>query len=369
MREFKRIGELEKEDLTEKMNVLFAEYQQHRSMTPALEKRLQRYDRLKLVTQVLSSTFQIEDIANLIVRETVELIGKSQICILYLVDEKKQELNLLVSTQQDNRVTIRLKKGDIFDQWVLRQAKPIIVGNVRKDFRFKPEEIEDIERRFESLIGAPLISENKVLGVLHLDSPIEENYTLDDLRLLGILSDLAAVAIKNGLLYQRTTELAIRDGLTGLFLRRYLLERLQEELARAIRTDSFCSLLMLDIDHFKDYNDKYGHVVGDIVLKVIANLLSGSVSAGDIVARFGGEEFVVILPNINKEGAKRTAELIRQRIESERIVLRREETRITVSIGVVTFPIDAKVKEELIRQADSAMYKAKEEGRNRVCIL
>ena len=129
------------------------------------------------------------------------------------------------------------------------------------------------------------------------------------------------------------------------------------------------SFLMIDLDYFKKYNDQFGHVAGDIVLKTVAKILDDSFGQpGNIVCRYGGEEFCVLLPDCTKENAKQLAEKVRKKIEQEKIVLRRQETNITVSIGVSTFPKDAQMKEELIYKADHALYRAKEEGRNRVCI-
>ena len=126
---------------------------------------------------------------------------------------------------------------------------------------------------------------------------------------------------------------------------------------------------MIDLDNFKQYNDTFGHVAGDIVLKVIAKILGDVFNQpGNLVCRYGGEEFCVLLPDCSKDKAKQAANELRKRIEQEKIILRRQETTVTVSIGVASFPKDAQMKEELIYKADHALYKAKEQGRNRVCI-
>ena len=126
---------------------------------------------------------------------------------------------------------------------------------------------------------------------------------------------------------------------------------------------------MIDLDYFKKYNDEFGHVAGDIVLKTVGKMLNDSFSRpGNLVCRYGGEEFCVILPDCTKDKAKQMASDFRTKLESEKIVLRRQETSVTVSIGVASFPKDAQMKEELIFKADHALYRAKEQGRNRVCI-
>ena len=181
------------------------------------------------------------------------------------------------------------------------------------------------------------------------------------------IGDVGAVAIENAQLYGRLEELAIRDSLTGLYLRRILLTRLNEEVNRQIRRQKDLSLLMIDLDEFKRYNDRFGHMAGDIVLKTVGRILTEQFpNAGDLVCRYGGEEFCVLLPDCTKSRAVERAETLRKKIEAQILVLRREETKVSVSIGVATFPKDAKSKEELIDRADQALYDAKSKGRNRV---
>jgi diguanylate cyclase (GGDEF)-like protein len=187
------------------------------------------------------------------------------------------------------------------------------------------------------------------------------------LRLLDIIGNLGAVAIQNALLYSWVEELAIRDSLTGLFVRRHFMKRFQEEVRRSERKGSELSLLMLDIDKFKWYNDKYGHATGDIVLKTIASTISGMLHVGDMAARYGGEEMAVLLAGADRKKAMRIAESIRKRIGEHPIIVRREKHNITVSIGVSTYPGDGIREEELVKAADERLYKAKSGGRNKTC--
>ena len=289
-------------------------------------------------------------------------------CILYLVDEQTQVLSLFKTKKENEKLIIKSKKGDIFDLWVLRHTSPLFVEEARKDFRFDLDKlkIQDI-RPISSLISSPLMSEHRFLGILRLDNPVSGFYTQDDLRFFVTICDLGGVALENCKLFQKMQDLAIHDGLTSLYTKGYFLERLKEEYKRSIRQNTTLPLLMLDIDHFKNYNDKFGHTAGDIVLKNLSlTIVEFLKDSSAIISRFGGEEFCIILPCIDKKEAHVIAERLRKKIEKTKIILRRQKTNITVSIGVATFPLDTRDEDELILRADKAMYNAKQKGRNRV---
>lgn len=167
----------------------------------------------------------------------------------------------------------------------------------------------------------------------------------------------------------RLRELAVTDGLTGLYNYRYFKEYLNQEMRRAERHQIFVSLMMLDIDFFKHYNDTHGHVAGDEVLRTIAVLLRSNIRSIDVAARYGGEEFVIVLPETNKPSARVVAEKVRSLME--RNIFAKQETQpggnLTVSIGVATFPNDASHAEELVKKADARLYRAKAAGRN--CVV
>ncbi len=201
----------------------------------------------------------------------------------------------------------------------------------------------------------------------------------DDLAKFEVLSAYLVLQAKKVKLYETVKELAIRDGLTGVFVRRHFLERFEEELRRSDKFSLPLAVLMLDIDHFKRYNDEFGHLAGDGTLKQVASILLESLRKVDIVARYGGEEFVVVMPETRREGAQEAAERIRSNVARHNFKVYNESTRVTVSIGVALFPVDlppaaaltphSDTAFELIRHADKALYRAKEEGRNRVVLF
>ena len=183
-----------------------------------------------------------------------------------------------------------------------------------------------------------------------------------------ILTQQFILGLKRAMLYKKIQELAIRDNLTQVFTRRYCLEVLNEEMKRSQKFKYDFSILMADIDHFKEYNDRYGHLVGDVILREISRVTKESMRQIDSIGRYGGEEFLIILAETDKEQAKFAAERIRQAVETKHIKAYDEELKLTISIGIATFPEDAKDTDELIEKADSALYQAKQTGRNKVCI-
>lgn len=355
--------ELALERLDEKANILANEIETKKTGIASLEEKLKKYSTLKEAIEVLSTHLSIDEIARLIIEQALKTLGKPGRALLFLVDTERQSLMLSASWGD---LRIMTKTGDIYDHWVLRHRQSLIVEDISKDFRFPADGPKKTHGSFRSLIAAPLINEDKVVGILRMDSPDELAYTQDDLRLLDIIADLGALTVENALLYVKTEELAIKDSLTGLFVRRYFAERFHEELQRGAITKSGLSLLILDIDHFKDYNDQYGHAAGDLVLKYLSKTINSLVREGDIVARYGGEEMVVLLAGRGKKDAISAAENIRKTIKDKPLSFRRHVANITISIGLASYPEDSVIEEELIRLADKRLYKAKKAGRDRV---
>jgi len=359
-----QINSLKIEKLEEEANILFNNVQEKVNTIKSLEEKLTHYSILKDVVEELSSVLLPEEITRLVLEKSIKTLGKEGRTLVFLVDTEKQELMLVASRNADR---VKEKKGDIFDQWILRHRKSLIIEDIEKDFRFPADDVQEAKKNFKSLIAAPLITEGKVSGIIRMDSSAAFAYPQDDLRLLDIIASIAAVAVQNAYLYSRTEELAIRDGITGLFVRRYFMERFHEELKRAARKKGAFSIILFDIDNFKQYNDKYGHTAGDIVLKHLSRTISSMTREVDILARYGGEEIILLLVGMKRNEAALEAEAIRKLIENRPITLRRKESRVTVSAGVSSYPEDSVLEEELIKVADERLYKAKAKGRNRVC--
>ncbi len=362
---------LKREEEQERKNISEREVYRFEDLKGSLEKKIKNYQYLEKFSESLNNETSLDVVCDIVVHESFALFGSKGNALLYLINEKTRRLELRAIEKEDESLKIKEKMGDLFDQWALRHNQPLLVEATTSDFRFDPDKIkEEFSRPLGSLISVPLATEVNPLGILRIDSPFIESYYADDLRFLSVIADISKLAIENAIYFKHMQELSIMDGLTGLFLRRYALERLKEEFLRAHREATPLSFLMLDIDYFKSFNDQFGHMGGDIVLKRLAAWLKSFFDwPGSIVFRYGGEEFGVILPHVQKIEAAKLAESFRQALDEREIALRREKVKITVSIGVAAFPEDAQMHEDLVRCSDDALFKAKRGGRNRVCSL
>jgi diguanylate cyclase (GGDEF)-like protein len=216
-----------------------------------------------------------------------------------------------------------------------------------------------------SLLSLPVVHQGRLLGVLNLQRSGTEAFAAEEVELLAAVADQAAMAIQNARLHAETVALSITDALTGLANRRHLFRQLEQEVARAARFRTQVSLVMLDLDHFKDMNDAAGHLAGDAVLRQVAEVLRSQVRRVDVVARYGGEEFCLILPQVGKADAVEVAEKLRRSI-AEQPFGSAPAGRITASAGVAHLPTDAETLESLLEAADAALYASKRRGRNRV---
>jgi len=220
--------------------------------------------------------------------------------------------------------------------------------------------------RYLDLRVTPLYDQNQLLnGRLMVFHDITERKQVEK-RLRYVNDRLQTQLIEIGFLQSKLREQAIRDPLTELFNRRYLEETLERELARAAREDYSVCIIMIDLDHFKRINDTYGHEAGDEVLKALATTLSDQCRRGDFACRYGGEEFVVVMPNINVETAYERAENIRQSLNSLSVPYGNYKLAITISMGIACYPINGETREAILRAADRAMYGAKEAGRDHI---
>jgi diguanylate cyclase (GGDEF)-like protein len=266
-----------------------------------------------------------------------------------------------LSAWGDHAISHEFKPGDC---WALRRSRPHLIQDTRGGLICS--HVRD--RLPAAYLCIPLVAQGEVLGVFHLaqdDGPI-----VDDRHQLAVtVAEHVALALSNLRLRESLRSQSVRDPLTDLYNRRYLEEALRLEERRALRSERGLALMMLDIDHFKSFNDKFGHDAGDLVLREFGRLLRSQIRGGDIACRFGGEEFTIILPEITVSDALARAEQIRSAVAEMRLTVRGQPLgALTCSIGVAVFPHHAATIDECLTAADRALYRAKALGRNRTVL-
>jgi diguanylate cyclase (GGDEF)-like protein len=251
--------------------------------------------------------------------------------------------------------------------WVLRSGNdPYLLDNLAgQENRMPILVLDEGSDRAESLLAVPLKASTRTLGALMLMGR-RGAFDASSSRVIGVLANQAAAALSTIQMKDRIRDMAMRDGLTGLYNRRAFDDQLRHALGREDRQKGRLGLVLLDIDHFKKLNDTFGHPAGDAVLRHTAHVVEHHLRRADEAARFGGEEFALILPNTEEAGAVRLAERVQGAVEKAQLVFEGARLSVTVSLGVAVWPADGQDEEALIAAADRALYAAKQAGRNRV---
>ena len=314
------------------------------------------------IGKTITSTLQVKRVLSGIVKNMTNIIH-CEAWSLLLVDEEMNDLVFEVGAgnRSDRGRDHRIKIGQGIPGWVAKEAKPLVIPDVSKDPRF----LRDINAHpipeIKSILCIPLISKGKVLGVIELINKVEgDPFDRRDLNLLSTLADFAAIAIENARLYQKTEDLSITDDVTTVHNARYFYQVLDREIKRVDRYHAILSLLFMDLDNFKPVNDTYGHLMGSQVLREVAVLLKNNLREVDFVARYGGDEFVIILPQTDTQTACKLAERLSVLISDQCFLADMGlSIRVSASFGVASYPSHARTKEDLIRLADKSMYMAK----------
>ncbi len=368
-----------------------SELRERQRAEEALARRLYEISLVSQITQAASARLDLADLIEFAGRK-IEEVFLARSVFIALHNKATNEMEVPYWTIGHTRVTAsRFPVGAGLTGQVFTSQKPLLIS---ENFETHSRELGAILQHADKFgypktwLGVPMIVGSETIGVISVQDYEKENaYSEFEIKLLSTIASNIAISFENARLYEKIRqdnialqgkieeiaslqaelrEQAIRDPLTNLFNRRYLEETLTRELARAEREKTPLSLIILDIDRFKNFNDYYGHMAGDALLRSLANLLVHSTRDSDIACRYGGEEFIVVMPGSPLEAAHRRAEEIRQEFEKTNIHIDGITLNATVSLGIAAYPHNAHSGDALIRAADQALYAAKAGGRNQV---
>lgn len=325
---------------------------------------------LYMATRALLTTLNLEELLNQILDAATNAIPAAHKGTLHLIARDTGELEMRATlgyadhNPRIQKLSTQSSRGYVAQS--VRTRQPLLVskienGNLPKELRDEADKLQ----LPQSAIVAPLILEGDVLGAVSLESTIESAFTQADLSLLVSFAATVTAAIRNAQLHTEVQKLAITDALTSLYNRRGLFELGEREIERAHRFDRPLTAIMGDIDYFKQVNDTFGHAVGDEVLKLVALALTNSVRKVDIIGRYGGDEFVILLPEIDLDGGMIVAERLRERVKSTVFKTQIARVAVSISLGIAGLTDEMQDLKSLLEKADQALYQAKTGGRDR----
>jgi len=330
-----------------------------------VQKRWSEINVLLRLAMLSGLQMQLEATLQLLCDFAQEMVCSDSV-LAYFFNEEHEQVGLYVARGVDPLTSEIWSHGNVLNFWATKFGKPLLIGGGRN------QQADAFLQAVgaESALVIPLTVSNRVLGSLQLFSARANAFQEEDAQLLWIASLVAENLLTREYANEGLIRFAFTDFLTGLKTRGYFEQQLDLELKRAERKKSTLALLMIDIDFFKSLNDRYGHHVGDQILRDVASILMKDMREIDTVARYGGEEFVLILPDTSGPGAMLVAQRLRKSVEQARFFAGsgRVIERLSISIGVALFDTDAQFKRDLIESSDAALYAAKSQGRNRVIL-
>jgi diguanylate cyclase (GGDEF)-like protein len=337
------------------------------TLNSALKQRINELSVLYDLTQVVNSSLDLQTTLRVIAEKLME-VTEYDTCNLYLAGNEAEEFQIQLSMGVNAKAyqAYGFNSGHWLIEAALENRAPLVFQDVKREPRWQP--IKGVNDHVQSWMSVPLIAEGKPIGIITLSSSEVKAISEAVLKLTSIAASQAASAIERARLYEETKRLSITDEKTGLYNFGHFKFLLGTEMKRARRYGRPLSLFMIDLDDFKIYNDLCGHLDGDQVLEQLGKTIKQSVRDVDFPARYGGDEFAVILPETDETEAYAAAERLRECIEQchvpNQAVL--PGGKLTVSIGMSSYPTFADTKDDLIRNADAALYQAKRDGKNKV---
>ncbi len=340
-----------------------------RAAKRTLEEQMLLYD----IGLTLASAEKSEQALKLIVEAAMNLLEMAAGSAALFSEEKGEMRMAVVMGFRGEKPPLHIWKvrpGGLTAH-ILSNGQPTVIEDLDNNPKFDTSHLK--EQGFRSLVAVPLRGEGKIVGILYVDDFRPRKFSSREINLMGLLGALAASAMEKVLMLERAEEMAVTDELTKVYNHRYFARTLLTELKRAERHGEQVGLCMVDVDHFKKFNDTHGHLKGNEVLIQIAKIMRIAMRETDVVARYGGEEFAVILPKTSKSHAAALASRLREAVEE--IMFPGAESqplgKLTVSIGVAAYPDDSDTADSvsnIIELADQALYQSKSAGRNRVTV-
>lgn len=330
----------------------------------SIEKRLKILEAIASIHQAVGADLELKDICKTLAEKLIEITGADGTAIIIFREKFAEVLAEVGFMKKFEGKRLDLTMPAI--NYILTTGNLIFTGELEKSVAAT---CIPAGCGMKSLICVPIKIKNEIKGIVHLDSARKNAFDKEDLELVKMLAREIGIIMERTFLYEKTKEMSIKDPLTGAYNRRKLEEDLTHEVFRARRYGREFSILMIDVDWFKKYNDYHGHQMGDELLKKLVAIFRKSLRASDRIYRYGGEEFVILLPETPREKAGAAAERVRKKVEKEKFPGEEKSQpggKITISVGVAGFPEDGKHWAEIIRKADIALYYAKTKGRNRV---
>ncbi len=342
------------------LNLLIETFADHGNLLMIIERQAAELDALKRITFNLTSNVELKSVLDAVVSEALHLVKDAHEAHIHLFQNDRLVFGASLDENGVKDRQMAAPRPDGLTRTVAVQKQMLIV----EDMSIHPLFVNAPRPRTGSIIGLPLIMNGEVVGVMNLVRSHSGEFSLSEIRLLTLLADQAALAIKNAHVHQQVIELAHQDFLTGLPNRRALDERLDNAIAQSKLSGNPFSVVMMDLDGFKDVNDTYGHETGDEVLRQVAACLTQNLRSTDFLARFGGDEMTLVLPDTDLPQAAFVTQKLQNFLRSLSIQFPDGKTdTIGVSGGIALFPHHADTAPGLLRAADEALYRAKKHSR------
>ncbi len=322
---------------------------------------IQSYN-LQIIQEEISRELEIDKLVKKTADIIMGLFGSKR-CLIYMADEESETLNATAYSGSMGKGAPKKSIAFNSNNMVARSWREKMIYTENEA---KPDELDQLHKRnINSVLTVPLIGRQGKVGIMVLEHELANGISDESVKFARVVAQELSLSVENAYLYDKMRQMAIRDALTGAYNRLYLMTYMAEIFAN---NPKMVSVLIFDMDHFKQINDKFGHLSGDMVLKTTANLIQKMLPSG-VLARYGGEEFVIVLPDVNEKEAFQFANSIRQIVGHHQFLISGGDSiSVTLSIGVANYPLVSDSYEGVLQLADEALYEAKNTGRNKVCV-